>query len=87
MNVLLLTEDTMIISYCGEIPHQDQKEYKGFLVLSTQPGYRAPRDTIEQAARLAGLVYLDLCELEPETSCVDAPNPFTPLEQRDPEYY
>ena len=65
------TPDTAMVYYCGDLMTW---HFEGVLVMSKTPEFNEMRKG-EIAVALAeiGLSYSDLCDLDPETGCVDAP--------------
>jgi hypothetical protein len=65
------TPDTAMVYYCGDLMTW---HFEGVLVMSKTPEFNEMRKG-EIAVALAelGLSYSDLCDLDPESGCVDAP--------------
>lgn len=63
-------------------------ESQGVLVMSTTDKLKQERvPKVQLALAVIDLELEDLCEMEPEVDCINAPSPFIPFEKRDPPEY
>jgi hypothetical protein len=75
-----LSEDTMLVYYCGDLMTW---HFEGVLVMSKTPTLnQAKVPELLIALNSIDLGWDDLCELNPEKECANAPSPFQPYQAK-----
>lgn len=73
---MYLDSDTMMAYYCGDLMTW---HFEGVLVMSKTTSLNQNRiPDLTKALAQINLTFEDLCSLNPQTSCINHPNPFPP---------
>lgn len=78
-NIILLTDETMVVYYCGEVQNT---KFEGVLVMSATE-YLTEESKVREALDNINFPLDNFCVLNPAKDCLYAPEPFIPYEERD----